>query len=113
MLREMANSLLRLATKKSLEALVRDQDKTIGTLFSIFNAVTEQADTRNWQTLPSEIHYGRLILPPGEQTIRLTTTGKGGSTRTSEVKVFVKEGKTTFVTFHSLEAGLPTEPAAQ
>lgn len=108
MLREMANSLLRLAAKKSLEAVVRDQDKTVGAIFSIFNAVTESADTRNWQTLPSEIWYTRMPLPAGEQTITLTTTAPNGNSKAHQINVSVKKGKTTFVTFRSLESGLPT-----
>ncbi len=108
MLREMANSLLRLAAKKSLESVVRDQDKTVGTLFSIVNAVTEKADTRNWQTLPSEIWYTRMMLPVGKQKITLSTTSAGGYSKDHSIEVEIRKGKTTFVTFRSLEAGFPT-----
>ncbi|OFY12555.1 MAG: hypothetical protein A2X11_04325 [Bacteroidetes bacterium GWE2_42_24] len=108
MLREMANSLLRLAAKKSLESVVRDQDKTVGALFSIFNAVTEKSDTRNWQTLPAEIWYTRMMLPVGKQKITLSTSSGGGYGKDYEIEVDIKKGKTTFVTFRSLEAGLPT-----
>lgn len=106
MLREMANSLLRLATKQALEEAVRSQNKDIGAAVGILNALTEQADTRNWQTLPSEIWYSRITLPAGEQTLQFNTNGKFGG-KTHEIKVTVKPGQMTFVTFRSFEAGPP------
>lgn len=107
MSREMANSLLRLAAKKSLEAVARDQDKTVGLIVNIFNAITEQADTRNWQTLPAEIYYTRIVLPAGHQTLSFTARSPEGRSVTRQISVDVRQGKTTFVSFRSLEAGLP------
>lgn len=108
MVREMANSLLRLAAKKSLEAVARDQDKTLGFLFSIFNALTEQADTRNWQTLPAEIFYTRMVLPAGKQTLLFTASDKNGQSQTRSLEVNIRKGRTTFVSFRSLESGFPS-----
>ena len=112
MLREMANSLLRLATKQALEEAVRSQNKDIGAAVGILNALTEQADTRNWQTLPSEIWYNRISLPAGEQSLKFKTTGKFGE-KTHEIKVTVKPGELTFITFRSFEAGPPIPAVAQ
>ncbi len=36
---------------------------------SLYNVISEQADLRSWQTLPSEIRIGRLILQPGDYDI--------------------------------------------
>jgi hypothetical protein len=38
----------------------------------IANAATEKADTRNWQTLPSQIHYSRIPLTEGANEIRIS-----------------------------------------
>ena len=42
-----------------------------GLAVTIFGAATEQADTRQWFTLPAEIFMTRIFLPPGTQNIRL------------------------------------------
>jgi len=102
MLREMANSLLRLATKKALEEVARSQDETVGMLLSIVNSVSEKADTRNWQTLPYTINYTRINLPQGNNKISLETIGNYG-TRTNDFDVFIKNKETKFLMHHSLD----------
>lgn len=104
MWREMAMGLARLASKKALEAAVKEGDKNIGALVGIINAATEKADTRNWQTLPAEIHYTRLRLQEGKHTLRLRLEGNKGS-REITVPVEVKKGKTTFVNWRTLDFG--------
>lgn len=66
MLKEMSEALLRLATKQILESQTRKQNEGLGLALSVLNAITEQADTRNWQLLPYEIQYTRLLLPKGQ-----------------------------------------------
>jgi hypothetical protein len=106
MLREMANSIARLAAKKAMEAAVREGDKNIGAVVGILNAVTEKADTRNWQTLPAEISYVKVNLPEGENTVSLDFNG--GRTQQNESKtVFITRGKTVFLNFRSLETQPP------
>ncbi len=102
MLREMGNSLLRLATKKIVEGAVRDQDKNIGAIVGIINAVTEKADTRNWQTLPYSISYTRIPLSEGTHQLQLETKSK---TQSSEhpLNVTIQKGQTLFRSFRSLE----------
>lgn len=104
MLREMANSLLRLATKKAMENYARSKDDGIGTLIGILNAVTEKADTRNWQTLPHSIHYTRLRLPEGENNMSLQVQSSDGSMQEQQIQVLIKAGATKFYTFHNMES---------
>ncbi|MDE5416885.1 hypothetical protein L3049_02610 [Labilibaculum sp. DW002] len=104
MVREMANSLLRLATKKALESYARSKDENIGALLSIFNAVTEKADTRNWQTLPHSIHYTRIRLKEGKHQLILQVNYPGGGSKDQEIEVNVKAGKTNYFTFHNMES---------
>src|SRR5690606_31690146 len=66
MLNEMAEALLRLALKQATEIALRQQNEELGFAMGLVNAITEKADTRNWQTLPHDIYYQRLSLPPGE-----------------------------------------------
>jgi len=75
MFKEMSMALLRLAIKQSEELLAEKKDKTLGSAVSILNALTEQADTRNWQLLPYSIQYTRMSLPEGEYNFRLKLKG--------------------------------------
>ena len=101
LLREVGNSLLRFATKKALEEIARSQDKNVGAVIGIVNAMTEKADTRNWQSLPYSISYARVPLPEGNQKVSIAQTGVRFN-ETSELTVPVNRGKTTFKVFHQL-----------
>ncbi len=79
-LREITNAATRLATKKIAEYAVREENDNLGTALSIFNALTEKADTRNWQTLPGSLNYVRIPLNPGKNTIKITYTATNGKT---------------------------------
>ncbi|MFU8842543.1 MAG: COG3014 family protein [Bacteroidales bacterium] len=106
MVREMAGSILRLATKKALEAAVRSENQDIGAVVGILGALTEKADTRNWQTLPYEIHYARIPVEPGRQKIEFIAS----SSKESDRQFFefdIEAGKTYFHTFQSLESRRP------
>jgi hypothetical protein len=104
MVREMANSLLRLATKQAIESFTRSKDENLGALISIFNAVTEKADTRNWQTLPSSIHYTRIRLKEGKHTVSLKVNSPNGESKNQQVDLEVKAGRTKYFTFHNMES---------
>jgi hypothetical protein len=51
MVLEFSKSLLRAALKKAAEKSARKEDKQFGAIIGMVNAMTEKADTRNWQTL--------------------------------------------------------------
>jgi uncharacterized protein len=44
-----------------------------GLAVNIFNAISERADTRNWQSLPAFINYVRIPLKRGENNISIKT----------------------------------------
>jgi len=99
---EMSNSLLRVATKQVLEKTIRQKDNSAGTILSIFNAVTEKADTRNWQCLPHSISYTRVPLTVGNNQLALNVKMTDGKTVTSDVSIQAKQGEIYFHAFHSL-----------
>jgi len=107
MLKEFGVSLLRVALKKATEYAIREENQDLGAVVSLVNAITEKADTRNWQTIPHSIYYARTPLDEGLQTITLELESKHRSSRTHTFEVDIKKGKTTFQTFHSLDADLP------
>ena len=99
MLLELGKGLLRFAIKKAAEYGVREQNEAAGAAVGIFNALTEQADTRSWQTLPHSIYYQRMFLPSGEQEVELRL-GQGNS---QTFQISIAAGQTTYHTHHSLD----------
>jgi uncharacterized protein len=110
MLREMSNSLLRMASKQAMEQAARKQNKYAGTLMSIINMATESADTRNWQTLPFSISYARLKLPAGKHKLVLQAMNESSNTNQQTIEVEIKAGEKQFVEFHHLETLPLREP---
>ncbi|MFP4469295.1 MAG: COG3014 family protein [Bacteroidales bacterium] len=107
MLRELSNSLLRFAVKRATEEAARRENKDVGAAISIINALTEKADTRNWQTLPYSISYTRISLPAGTHQLTLETNSNG-NTQSHTFSVEIQPGQTSFYTYRSLETHAPS-----
>lgn len=101
-MREMASSLLRVATKQALEIATRKEDKNAGAILSLVNAATEKADTRNWQCLPHGISYARIPLKSGVNHLVLNVNMVDGRTIANNIDIQAKQGKTYFHAFHTL-----------
>ncbi|HWA32908.1 MAG TPA: hypothetical protein VG737_02205 [Cyclobacteriaceae bacterium] len=104
---ELSKALLRVAMKKVAEYEVRQADKTLGSVLGLVNAITEKADTRNWQTLPHSIYYSRVPLTVGSNKVTFTLTDGQGKKQAHQYTYEVKAGQTVFHTFSSLESGYP------
>lgn len=89
--KELGKNLLRLAIKKISELSVSEANEYAGLAMGIANAATEKADTRNWQSLPGQIHYTRVPLEKGTNNIEITCDN--GETFQFEVE---GTGKTVF-----------------
>jgi hypothetical protein len=90
--KEMGKILTRLAVKKAAEyALKASAKKTgkdgkdnallegLGFGVQLYSLLSEKADTRNWQTLPSQISYARIPLQKGANDLSLTLKGTNGT----------------------------------
>lgn len=97
-LKEIGKTLSRLAVKKIAEYSVRAAAKDnngntnsllqgIGYGIQLYSLLSEKADTRNWQTLPSYISYARIPLQKGENQISLTLKNSHGADETKTIKV--------------------------
>ncbi|MGB5930344.1 MAG: hypothetical protein WBH03_19320, partial [Cyclobacteriaceae bacterium] len=104
MAKELSQGLLRAALKKAAEYSLREEDETAGSILGIINAVTEQADTRNWQTVPHSIYYSRVPLDAGPQEISLALRTPEGEEQNHAFTFDIRKGKITFFSFRSLEA---------
>ncbi|MEM8964846.1 MAG: hypothetical protein AAGE93_00395 [Bacteroidota bacterium] len=104
MFKEFGTSLLRVALKKAAEYGVREENEDLGAIIGIVNALTERADTRNWQTIPHSISYTRLTLPEGEQNVQLHLSGQNADNQKHTFTYTIRKSQTTFGTFHSLDS---------
>jgi uncharacterized protein len=102
MVLEFSKGLLRAALKKASEQSLRKENDQLGALIGFVNAVTEKADTRNWQSLPHSIFYSRVPLKVGENKIHfhLQAGGDGGD---YDFTYKAQKDQTLFHTFSSLE----------
>ena len=91
-LREIGKAAIRLGTKKISEYLLREENDDLGAALGIFNALTEHADTRNWQSLPQDIYYARIPLKDGENTISITLTTPNGVSKEQTIQVKGRKG---------------------
>ena len=99
---ELGKALLRLALKKSTAIAARQAHPLAGIGVDIFNAVSEKADTRNWQTLPHSIHYARLPLAPGTHQVDMRLHPSSGAAASLTTSITIARPKaTTFFLLHT------------
>jgi hypothetical protein len=103
MILEFSKGLLRAGLKKATEQSVKKEDDTLGALIGVMNAITEKADTRNWQTLPHSIYYSRVPLEEGVNEITFTTHA-GDQVTKHNFTYEAPKNQTLFHTFSSLES---------
>ncbi len=103
MLQEFGKGLLRAALKKATEHSLRKEDDRLGAVIGIVNAITEKADTRNWQTLPHSIFYARVPLKEGVNPVKFTLQSSNQRVIDYNFTYTAKRGQTLFHTFSSLE----------
>jgi uncharacterized protein len=98
---EMGKSLLRFALKKAAELRIRKENQGVGAAVGIFNAISEQADTRHWQTLPHSLYYTRVPMHQGTNEVKLTASGNGNQETT--FKYDLQPGQIIIQSFQSLQ----------
>jgi hypothetical protein len=96
-LKELGKILSRLAVKKmaeyGLRAAATSDGKTNGLLeglgygVQLYSLLSEKADTRNWQSLPSTIFYARVPLQKGLNKISIALKNTQGVTETKTIEV--------------------------
>lgn len=101
MLRELSKTLLRTALKQAAEHATRQENADLGALVSVLNAVTEKADTRNWQTLPARIYYTRIPIDSTAKSVELVTL-KGNHTLNLGRQVIQNDHMLNFKFYHSI-----------
>jgi uncharacterized protein len=106
MMLEFSKGLLRAGLKKATEYSLKKEDDRLGALIGVVNAMTEKADTRNWQTLPHSIYYSRIPLKEGANQVQFSID-PGGERTGYNFTYTARKGQTLFHTFSSLETSAP------
>lgn len=101
---EFSKGLLRAALKKATEHSIRKEDEALGAVIGLINAMTEHADTRNWQTLPHNISYSRIPLQVGQNKVDFELVESSGKVVTHNFSYEAQPDQTLFHTFSSLES---------
>ena len=60
---------LRVVAKDRLRKEAAQGDDVGNLLFNVWNTLTEQPDTRSWQTLPASVYSSTSVVAPGEQQL--------------------------------------------
>lgn len=113
--KELGKILTRMAVKKSAEYSLKAAANTranngqnnavlegLGFGVQLYNLLSEKADTRNWQTLPSEISYLRLPLELGNNKIKFELMREHGAQSTFD-REFVGNGNMQFYNFATMK----------
>lgn len=84
---------------------VRQKNELLGNIAWIAMNVADQADLRQWSTLPGEFQIAKLRLPPGKYKLRiqgLTSQGiPSGESTPEDMQIEIRPGKKTFVSWRS------------
>ena len=102
MAREIGLAIARFISKKVIESSAKSANEGLGAAVNLVNALSEKADTRNWQTLPHSIFYTKVKLSEGEHDIQLNCKGNN-NLKTNNFKVNIQKNRMQFVAFHTIE----------
>ena len=97
-----ARAVARAVLKYNMAREAGKQNDVAGLLVNIMGVITEQADTRSWLTLPSNIQMARLHLQPGSYTLSIELLDTLGhiqyTTNLTDVKV--NPGERRYISYH-------------
>jgi len=97
-----AKQILRIAAKKELARALEKRADGFGGLITAALFITEQADTRSWETLPAQLSLVQIPLDAGTHDIKLIV--RTGS-RQYEVSIPKVDIRSREITYHSVRVG--------
>jgi hypothetical protein len=88
-----AMTLARMVSKYQLVKTAGKQNNSLGLLINIATMLTESADTRSWNMLPSSIQFARFWLPAGEYSLPFPHYSGAQHAEPVETKLVVSAGE--------------------
>ena len=96
-----ARTIARVSIKNEVVDKTRNNTPALSFALNIATFLTEQADTRAWNTLPQQILVMRLNLPPGSHNIKLSLSGSSlPGTIQSWQQVNINKGEVKMFIYH-------------
>lgn len=92
-----AKKIIGVVAKEVLADQIRQKNEALGALASIAMHLADQADLRQWSTLPDSIQISKLVLKPGTHNVVIYARGGAGETKVWEGPVTIKKGQKTFL----------------
>ena len=86
-------TLARMVSKYELVKTAGNQNNSLGLLINIATMLTESADTRSWNMLPSTIQFARFWLPAGEYSLPFPHYSGLQQAELAETKLAVSAGE--------------------
>ena len=98
-------TLARALGKYLLFRQANKKNEALGLLTNLAGVLTEQADTRSWQTLPNQIFMVRMPLPAGTHTLNLSFLDANGQVRGSQSvpDITIDANRITFLNHRTYE----------
>ncbi len=88
-----AMTLARMVSKYELVKSAGNQNDGLGLFINIITMLSEAADTRSWNMLPSSIQFARFSLPAGEYSLPLPHYAGAQQAGLAETKLVVSAGE--------------------
>ena len=98
-------TLVRAVGKYLIYRKANKENEALGLLVNLAGAVTEQADTRSWKTLPNQIFVVRMSLPAGTHALNLSFLNANGriSRQESVPDVKINPNRITFLNYRTYD----------
>lgn len=102
--KELGEALIRAALKQ-LVVYKANKEKKDGLAFaaSLYGAISEQADTRNWQLLPNSIYYTRIPIQENQDSFELNVKGSTESVSFKKSFRLTSTKGTQFYSFQTID----------
>lgn len=103
--KELAIGLGRVLAKQlAIHQLKKNKDQQgIAAAAMIYSAVSEQADTRNWQLLPHSIQYARMAIKAGKHQVKFIAKASSENQQEKIYEVNLKPNKTKVLFAQTLD----------
>ena len=88
-----AMTLTRMVSKYELVKSAGNQNDSVGLFINIITMLSESADIRSWNMLPSTIQFARFSLPAGEYSLPLPHYAKSQQAGLAETMLVVSGGE--------------------
>ncbi|NJL59772.1 MAG: hypothetical protein HC887_09150 [Desulfobacteraceae bacterium] len=84
----MTKEAARVIAKEAMaRAFERQNSELLGALFRAVLFISEESDTRSWETLPGALHLIRIPLKPGKYPLKISVFTNGAGSR-SKISLF-------------------------